>query len=83
MDRAEIIRVAPVSGGWSVHCSVTGNALMFASGAQAEQAARSLGACLARLGHDVQMSVHDRHEILVGTAHYYASPKLALVPRVA
>jgi len=83
MDRAEIIRVGPVSGGWSVHCSVTGNTLMFSSGAQAERAARSLGACLARVGHDVQMSVHDRYENLVGTAHYYASPPLELLPQVA
>jgi hypothetical protein len=75
MEHGEVIRVDPVSGGWSVHCSATGNALMFSSGARAEQAARLLGACLARMGHDVRVSVHDRREILVGTAHYYATSR--------
>jgi hypothetical protein len=65
------ILVSPVPGGWSVDCPVTDNVLVFASGARAEQAARSLGACLAGLGHDIRVAVHDRHGALIGTAHYF------------
>ena len=71
MQDGQMILVMPVSGGWSVHCSLTNNDLMFFSGARAEQAARSLGACLAGLGHDTRVAVHDRYSLLIGTAHYF------------
>jgi hypothetical protein len=63
--------VSPVPGGWSVDCPATDNVLVFASGGRAEQAARNLGSCLAGLGHDIRVAVHDRHGVLIGTAHYF------------
>jgi hypothetical protein len=71
MPDGHMILVSPLPGGWSVDCPATDNVLVFASGARAEQAARSLGVCLAGLGHDIRIAVHDRHGALVGTAHYF------------
>jgi hypothetical protein len=68
-----IISVIPVDGGWSVLCSVVGQPLMFLSGSRAEQEARSLGKCLATLGHDAQVQVHDRRKTLIGTVRYFSS----------
>jgi len=71
MPDGHMILVSPLPGGWSVDCSVTDNVLVFASGARAEQAARGLGVCLAGLGHDTRVAVHDRDGVLIGTAHYF------------
>jgi hypothetical protein len=64
------ITVRPVAGGWCVDCELT-QGLMFLSGARAEEKARSLAACLAGLGSDVLLSVHDRLGGLVATRRYF------------
>jgi hypothetical protein len=75
MHDGHTILVMPVSGGWSVYCSFTDNVLMFTSGARAELAARTLGACLAGLCHDTRVAIHDRFGMLIGTAHYFPASK--------
>jgi hypothetical protein len=64
--------VSAVAGGWSVHCGLIGAPLMFASGAKAEEKARSLAQVIARLGWDAQVVVHDRRHVLVATIRYFA-----------
>jgi len=44
---------------------------MFLSGARAEEKARSLAACLAELGSDVRLTVHDLRGQLVATRIYW------------
>lgn len=63
--------VMPVVGGWRLVCPVTGD-LMFLSGGQAEQCARQTALLLARLGHEVEVRIHDRFDNLAGTIHYFA-----------
>jgi len=75
MTGDHVILVSPLPGGWSVDCPITDGVLLFSSGARAEQAARKLGACLAGLGHDIQVAVHDRDGVLVGTAHYFPAQR--------
>lgn len=67
-DRQIVVR--PVAGGWCVDCEVA-QGLMFLSGARAEEKAKSLAACLAGLGSDVLLSVHDRLGGLVATRRYF------------
>lgn len=68
----QLISVIPVEGGWSVQCALTGEALLFLSGAKAEENARKLAACMTRLGYDARVAVHDRRNILVGTLRFFA-----------
>jgi hypothetical protein len=70
VDRDRKITVRPIGGGWCVACSVTGE-LMFLSGARAEEKARALAACFARLGSDVHLEVHDLRDQLVATRRYF------------
>jgi hypothetical protein len=58
---------------------------MFLSGARAEEKARSLATCLAALGSDVLLSVHDRLGGLVATRRYFGDaglPKAARARRL-
>jgi hypothetical protein len=64
------ITVRPVAGGWCVESEILGE-LMFLSGARAEEKARSLAACLAELGSDVRLTVHDLRGQLVATRIYW------------
>lgn len=68
----QVIVVGPVDGGWSVQCSMIGQPLFFLSGAKAEESARKLAACIAELGQDVRVMIHDRDHGLVGTRSYFA-----------
>lgn len=70
MGRDRLIVVRPVAGGWRLECDAT-EALMFLSGARAEEKAKRLAACLAELGSDVLLSVHDRLGGLVATRRYF------------
>lgn len=72
MSNRSMIRVTPVTGGWSVDCPIIDNVLMFTSGAHAERAARTLGASLAAVGYDMCVAIHDRHNELIGTIEYLA-----------
>jgi len=77
MTDGHMILVSPLAGGWAVECPMTENVLMFASGARAERAARNLGACLAGLGYDIDVAVHGRDGVLIGTAHYFPAEEPA------
>ncbi len=67
------ISVAPVGGGWCVSCDECGVDLMFLSGGRAESQARTLARCLAGLGQDALVEVHDRRNALAGVTRYVAS----------
>jgi hypothetical protein len=77
MWRDHTILVAPVDGGWSVHCDEGLQPLMFLSGARAEEQARALARCLARGGEDAQVVVHDRASTLVGSTRYRGAKSAA------
>ncbi|HEY8572774.1 hypothetical protein [Phenylobacterium sp.] len=80
MAKDRQITVRPVAGGWCVECEMTGE-LMFLSGARAEEKARSLAACLAELGSDVRLSVHDRQGGLIATRRYFGDAGLPKAAR--
>lgn len=60
MGELETIRVQPVGGGWLLSCPSVGEPLAFLSGLDAESQAYALGACLAALGRDARVLVHDK-----------------------
>ena len=64
------VTVTPSPGGWTLDCPAAGEPLMFLSGRQAELKARSMARCLAELGEEVQVVVHDRSGRLAGTLGY-------------
>lgn len=59
LGELETIRVQPVDGGWLLSCPSVGEPLAFLSGLDAESQAYALGACLAELGRDARVLVHD------------------------
>lgn len=63
--------VEPVAGGWCVS-SAYDETLMFLSGGQAESQARKLARCLAGIGQDTVVEIHDRNDVVVGTVLYPA-----------
>jgi hypothetical protein len=67
-----VIRVWPAGEGWQVECPLTGGPLTFESGDAAQSKARALAMCVAGLGLDVQVLVHDATEALRSTARYFA-----------
>jgi hypothetical protein len=73
MQDKQLIQVLPVDGGWTVDCSLSGQPLMFLSGARAEEKARSLAICLAGMGQDVRVVVHDRMKTPIGAILFSAS----------
>jgi len=71
MNVQRIISVLPLACGWAVRCADL-EMLVFSSGRRAEEQAKAMAACLARLGRAVQVRIHDRAMNLVGTAYYPA-----------
>jgi hypothetical protein len=71
MNVHRIISVLPLAEGWAVRCADL-ETLVFRSGGQAEEQAKTMAACLARLGRAVQVRIHDRAMNLIGTAEYPA-----------
>ena len=70
--RSNII-VAPVEGGgWSVAWDGMSQPMLFLSGARAESHARALAGRLSQAGEDVELTVRDRAQVLVGAASYPA-----------
>lgn len=67
-----VIRVSPVADGWQVECSLTGGPITFSTDDAAEAKARALALCVAGLGLDVRVFVHDASEALRSTARYFA-----------
>jgi hypothetical protein len=66
------IEVRPIAGGWRLDFPASRHPLMFASGGRAEANAHQLARCLASLGRDVDVVLHDRGERVVGMIHYRA-----------
>jgi hypothetical protein len=52
-----VISVQAAEGGWSVRADAADNAMMFLSGAKAEQAARKLGEKLAAEGQTAEIRI--------------------------
>ena len=71
MSAHRIIWVRPLADGWTVLCTGL-EPLVFRSGRRAEEQAKALAACLARLGRAVQVRIQDRGLNLVGAMHYPA-----------
>lgn len=71
----EVITVEPLAEGWAVRHSSVENPQVFASGAKAEEAARSLGARLSRAGAASEIRVILRDGTLA--ARFACSPDLA------
>lgn len=67
-----IIRVRPAGDGWQVECPLTGDPLTYVSHDTAQSKARLLAMCVAGMGLDVQVLVHDASEALWATARYFA-----------
>ena len=72
MNNRHQIAVAPVDGGWSLHCDCGLEPMMFLSGARAEAHARALARRLSQAGEDVELTVRDRSRTVVGQQRYYA-----------
>ena len=60
---AIVVRAVP--GGWIVESDRLVAPLMFLSGARAERQGLRLAQAAAVLGHDAELSVHDRSDLLV------------------
>lgn len=66
-----VIAVSPVAGGWCVTSPVE-ESLMFLTGDDAEDQARTLGRCLASLGQAAIVEVFNRDGDLAGFVTYPA-----------
>jgi len=71
MGYAKVIWVSPLAGGWTVRCAEL-EPLVFRSGRRAEEQAKALARCIAELGRDAQVRIHDRAMNLVGAQDYPA-----------
>lgn len=71
MTAQRVILVSPLADGWAVRCAGI-EPLVFLSGGRAEAYARRLALCLAKLGREVQVRIHDRARNLVGAQLYPA-----------
>ena len=60
------ITVAPVTTGWTLKCTEADHEIYFRSGADAEAAARNLGARLARAGATVVIQIFLRDGTVAG-----------------
>jgi hypothetical protein len=67
-----LILVEPIGGGWCVSSRGACEAMVFLSGGRAEAEARLLARCLALVGHDVLVEIHDRTNRLAGRVSYSA-----------
>jgi hypothetical protein len=68
----QLIEVMPVEGGWCVEVLGRLEPILFFSGARAETAARRYALCLAELGRDALVRIHDRQHVIVGDLRYFA-----------
>lgn len=71
MSVHRIIWVSPLADGWTVRCAEL-EPLVFRSGRRAEEQAKALAVCLAKLGRAAQVRIHDRAMNLVGARDYPA-----------
>ena len=61
-----VISVAPTEGGWMVEADMLAAPLLFQSGGKAEDAAKQLGAALAKAGQWGEVRVHLKSGELLG-----------------
>jgi hypothetical protein len=59
-DRIRQVKLSAIDGGWALEIAGVANSLVFKNGARAEDAARKLGARLARAGRTTQVEVYLR-----------------------
>ena len=67
-----VIWVAPLADGWTVRCAEL-EPLVFRSGRRAEEQAKALAACMAKLGRHAQVRIQDRAMNLVGQSDFPAA----------
>ncbi len=71
----QMIEVSHEGGAWWVRAQGWSEPTLFRSGGRAEQAARRLAFCLAELGWDARVNVHDKHNALIGAFHYFGADR--------
>lgn len=71
----QVIRVAPVEGGWAVHCEGIAEPAHYLSGGKAEAIARWTAARLAASGLSVRLDIQDREQRPVGVHWFAGRPK--------
>ena len=64
------LRVRSAACGWRLDCALSGQPLMFLSGAKAEAKAHALAQVLAASGRVARVVVQDRRGLVVGTTRY-------------
>ena len=67
-----MFHVRPAGHGWLVEAAAGVQPLLFHSGAKAEAQAHALAKCVAGVGHDARVLIHDRAEQIVGSTRYFA-----------
>lgn len=72
-----LVKVRPVGAAWVVEGAEGLQPLLFLSGAKAEAQAHALAKCIAGVGGDARVAIHDRAEQLVGTVRYFADETTA------
>lgn len=70
-----LFHVRPASQGWQVDCTGRVESLLFFSGAKAEAQAHALARCIASVGHDSRVLVHDRAQQVIGSTRYFATER--------
>jgi hypothetical protein len=76
-QRAGVIALGPAPGGWRVEAAICGQALVFLSGAAAEQYAHELARKLSSLGYDTRLEIKDRRDSVAGSFRYPAATTFA------
>lgn len=71
-ENSRHISVDAVEGGWLVNGLEGCEDLLFLSGGRAEHQAHALAQCLAALGYDTRVEIHDRTNALAGDFRYAA-----------
>lgn len=66
----QVIRVAPIDGGWALVCEGVTEPSLYLSGARAEATARKTAARLAEAGQDTRVDILDRDLRPVGSYNF-------------
>jgi hypothetical protein len=69
----QLVEVVHVNGAWCLKVHGFIEPTLYLSGGRAEHAARQLGRCLAALGCEARVHIHDKQNVLVGDHCYFAS----------
>ena len=71
-----MFHVRPAGHGWLVDAAAGVQPLLFHSGAKAEAQAHTLARCVAGVGHDARVLIHDRAQQIVGSTRYFAQEEV-------